>query len=125
MKILLVDDESVILASLERILSKLGYTIEIAQDGLEALEKFHADPQSIDMIITDLKMPKMNGVELIETVRSEGYETSAILITGHLDESKFDTLDNTCILFKPFSCDKLISILTTSFPNAVQQCINH
>jgi two-component system, chemotaxis family, chemotaxis protein CheY len=66
--ILLVDDSATILISISNILSKAGYGVEKAANGQEALVKFQGGAK-IDLMITDLNMPGMNGIDLIKEVR--------------------------------------------------------
>jgi two-component system chemotaxis response regulator CheY len=66
--IFLVDDSATILLSISNILSKAGYTPEKASSGEEALKKFQAGIKA-DLLITDLNMPGINGIELIKEVR--------------------------------------------------------
>ncbi len=66
--IMLVDDSATILLSISSILSKAGYTIERAANAEIALQKFNAGAK-VDLLITDLNMPGMNGIELIKEVR--------------------------------------------------------
>ena len=66
--IMLVDDSATILLSIASILSKAGYTVEKAANAELALQKFNSGAK-IDLLITDLNMPGMNGIELITEVR--------------------------------------------------------
>ena len=66
--IFLVDDSATILLSISGILSKAGYATEKAASGEEALKKFQSGVKA-DLLITDLNMPGMNGIELIKQVR--------------------------------------------------------
>ena len=67
--IFLVDDSATILLSVSSILGKAGYAVEKAANAEEALRKFEAGVK-VDLLITDLNMPGMNGIELIKKVRS-------------------------------------------------------
>ena len=66
--IMLVDDSATILLSISSILSKAGYAVEKANCAAEGLKKF-ATGLKLDLLITDLNMPGMNGIELIKEVR--------------------------------------------------------
>ncbi|WP_301102563.1 response regulator [Propionivibrio sp.] len=66
--IMLVDDSATILLSISSILNKAGYTVERAANSEEALKKFNAGVK-INLLITDLNMPGMDGIELIKEVR--------------------------------------------------------
>ena len=66
--IMLVDDSATILLSIASILSKAGYTVDKSSNAEQALQKFNSGAK-IDLLITDLNMPGMNGIELITEVR--------------------------------------------------------
>ena len=80
-KILVVDDDIFVREMLSSILEASGYTIEIAENGLQALEKCIADP-SIDLIVSDVNMPEMDGIQLIKEVRKQGLDVPIIMVTG-------------------------------------------
>lgn len=67
--VFLVDDSTTILLSVSSILSKAGFSVEKASNGDEAMKKFKAGIK-VDLLITDLNMPGMNGIELIKQVRT-------------------------------------------------------
>lgn len=81
--ILVVDDSAVARAKLSKLFESGGYRVELAKDGLEAMEKLASDFFAV--LVTDLEMPNMNGLELIAAVQG-GMETEdlpIIAITGH------------------------------------------
>ncbi|HET6842015.1 MAG TPA: response regulator [Candidatus Angelobacter sp.] len=79
-KILLVDDEPNIRILLGSILKQAGYTVDVAEDGFAAL---HSIQQAMpDLVITDLRMPNMNGFELLSVIRTRFPELPAIAISG-------------------------------------------
>lgn len=79
-RILLVDDEPNIRILLGSILQQAGYVVDVAEDGYSALRKVQQAPP--DMIITDLRMPNMNGFELLSVIRTRFPELPAIAISG-------------------------------------------
>ena len=85
MKILIVDDERAIRYSLKEILEMEGYTVETAENGLEGLEK--ARKEKYDAIFCDIKMPQMDGTEMLSKLVEEGIETPVIMVSGHADIS--------------------------------------
>jgi CheY-like chemotaxis protein len=79
-KILLVDDEPNIRFVLSAVLQQAGYTVETAEDGFAALRKIqNARP---DLVITDLRMPNMNGFELLSVLRTRFPELATVVISG-------------------------------------------
>jgi len=79
-RLLIVDDEEIIRNSLSYILKTEGYDVDEAKDGEEALEKI--DSESFDLIVTDIKMPKMDGITLMNKVSKTHPETFFIIITA-------------------------------------------
>jgi ATP-dependent Lon protease len=79
--VLVVDDEEIARTNMEYILAREGYQVKIAANGLEALEK--AKEQVFDLILTDLKMDKMDGLQLLESVKEVAPHASVIMITGY------------------------------------------
>jgi DNA-binding NtrC family response regulator len=79
-RILVVDDEMIVCESCKRILEEDGYDVEIALSGKEAFEKMRANP--FDIVITDLKMPGIDGMEVLRTFRAEYPDAIIIMITG-------------------------------------------
>ncbi len=80
-RVLVIDDEEVVHASLRKILSRLGYGVEGALSANEGLE--HLENERFDLIITDLMMPGMNGIELLQELRKRGCRTPVLMITGY------------------------------------------
>ncbi len=80
-KILIIDDEQSIRSTLREILEYEKYTIDEAKDGQEGLEKLIAN--KYDIALCDVKMPKMDGIELLERVQMAGIDTQFIMISAH------------------------------------------
>jgi len=85
--ILIVDDEDAIRFMLENQLFKEGYKVSIAANGLHAMNKIKS-AQKFDLIVCDLKMPGMSGLEFFAEVRKLGINTPFLLITGYLNKKK-------------------------------------
>lgn len=80
-KILVVDDETPIRRTLRDILEFEGYDVEEASDGLECVAK--VQKEKFDVVITDIKMPKMDGIEALERLQILSPETPVIMVSGH------------------------------------------
>lgn len=80
-RILVVDDEEIIRDSMSYILEKEGHDVETAQNGLEALNK--AEKKPFDIVITDLEMPELKGIELLEKLQQITPETFVLIITAY------------------------------------------
>ena len=83
MKILIVDDEKAIRNSLGEILGDEGYEVDTAEDGPAALAK--VDKERFDVIFCDIKMPGMDGTEVLDKLVAEGIDSAIVMISGHGD----------------------------------------
>ena len=83
MKVLIVDDERAIRYSLKEILEMENYQVELAENGLEGLQK--AQKEKYDAIFCDIKMPEMDGIELLGKIIEEGIESPVVMVSGHAD----------------------------------------
>lgn len=85
------------------------YTVVCACDGIEAMEQIHKG--GIDLIIADIMMPRMDGYELLETIRAEGYTTPFLMLTAKEtleDKQRGFLLGTDDYMTKPFSSDELV-----------------
>lgn len=107
-RILVVDDEEMARQNIERVILKEGHTVQIASNGVDALEKVKV--QEFDLIITDLKMGQMDGIQLIENIKKSAPRTEIMLVTGHATvDSAVDafTKGAAYYLSKPYKLDDL------------------
>lgn len=81
--ILVVDDDPLICQQLERLYSLSGYTVEIASSGEKAVERLEFG--DIDLVVSDIRLPGMSGVELTEWIQRECPDVPVIVVTGHAD----------------------------------------
>ena len=82
-RILIVDDEAAIRSSLQESLSSEGYDTEIAESGEAALAKCHG--AVFDLVVTDLRLPGVSGLELLQALRNQGQSTPVIMMTAYGD----------------------------------------
>jgi len=109
-KILLVDDEVQITNMAKRLLERSGYCVEEETNSVNALEKFKSHPYQYDIVITDMKMPKMNGANLSKELLRIRPDIPIILCTGFSDEIDRKTAEDIGIrafIMKPVSRQKL------------------
>jgi DNA-binding NtrC family response regulator len=81
-RIAVVDDESESLASICRALRKVGHDVSSFEDGLAAVQNLESF-RDIDLVVTDLKMPRVDGIDLLRKVREVNRETGFLIVTGH------------------------------------------
>lgn len=82
-RILVVDDEPLILKNMVRMLAQEGYVVEQAESGERAIDRLHASP--FDLVLTDLRMPKIDGLDVLVAAKAMHPEIMVIMITGHAD----------------------------------------
>ncbi|MEJ5348791.1 MAG: diguanylate cyclase [Desulfosoma sp.] len=107
-RILVVDDERSVRELVAESLSYIGHHVDMASDGLDASEKLKLAPY--DIVITDMDMPRMDGMELIEHIRQHYPHTDVIAITGHATRYKYVEVISAGaadFITKPFGLDKL------------------
>jgi two-component system, OmpR family, KDP operon response regulator KdpE len=106
-KILIVDDEPQITRVLRTALSTQGYSLRIAANGVEGMEAMHS--WKPDLVITDVSMPQMNGVELCREIRSVSQIPIIVLSVRNQDLMKVEALDAGAddYVTKPFSIQEL------------------
>ena len=80
-RVLVADDDPFVSEMLAEILQSEGCAVQTAGDGCEAYNKFLADPD-IDIIISDMNMPGMNGLQLIRKLRDENVDVPIVILTG-------------------------------------------
>ena len=114
-RILLVDDEQALCQILQRWLEIFGFTVTVCKDGQEALECFIETPDCFDVIVTDMTMPKMSGLELAKEVLSRRPEMPIILCTGYsdfADEEKAKKAGIKDFLLKPIDSRRLVQAIS-------------
>ncbi|QPJ66591.1 MAG: UDP-3-O-[3-hydroxymyristoyl] N-acetylglucosamine deacetylase [Candidatus Nitrohelix vancouverensis] len=107
-RILIVEDETNIAASLKGILSDEGYHVDVTSDGLESLDKIQSDPP--DLLILDIWLPSMDGIEVLKSVKTFHPEVEALIISGHgtIDTAvKATKLGAFDFIEKPFSLEHI------------------
>ncbi len=115
MRILAVEDDSEYLEMLQVVMESLGHTVIIAPNGADALRQLRA--QQVDVILSDVRMPEMDGVEFHEQVRAmtDFRNTPFIFLTGISDLTAVRAVcrtDADLLLQKPFPADKLLELFS-------------
>ncbi|MCO4780750.1 MAG: response regulator [Candidatus Cloacimonetes bacterium] len=113
--ILLADDESFIRDTTQESLTSMGYKVIIAKDGAEAVELYKALKDSIDLVILDLNMPIMNGMEAFDRIKGINDQAKVIISSGLIDDNLLNKLQKNGLLgaiYKPFRIHELNQILS-------------
>jgi CheY-like chemotaxis protein len=109
--ILVVDDESMALVLMKRLLSEAGYQAITAQSGFEALDLFRRQPHAFQLVLLDLTMPFMDGEETFQRLREIRSDIPVVLCTGFIRREHLDRLMTAGIagfLRKPLAPDEII-----------------
>lgn len=113
-KILIIDDERSIRNSLREILEYEGYEVKDASDGVEGFKI--ASEEKFDIILSDIKMPKMDGLELLDKLKESGVDSQIIMISGHgTIETAVEAIRNGAFDFiaKPLDLNRVLITLKT------------
>ncbi len=118
--ILLVEDEEAVSSLLVRVLTRAGYRVVVAGDGLEALEAWERTPAgSIDLVLTDVVMPRMGGAQLVRALRERGLRPAVLFMSGYtadrLDGMAGEEVD---LLRKPFTAPLLLERVRAALARA-------
>lgn len=110
--ILIADDESVIRDVLASLLAEEGYRVHTVPDGAEALDFLVLHRP--DVIVSDIKMPRMHGLTLVERIRAEGHEMPVILISTWTPPA---CIPGVQFVRKPFDLDQITDAVKASLPS--------
>ena len=105
--ILLVEDEPAVRQLFAQALIRAGYKVHEARNGQEAMKLFDQHGESIDMLLTDMRMPYMGGAELAQQLRARRKTLKLICVSGYPGGTDDDTASD--FLAKPFSRDDLLA----------------
>jgi len=115
-RVLYVDDEEALVLLASRVLSRLGHEVASFTDPVAALQEFYARPRDFDVVVTDLSMPYMSGVEFAREVIALCPDMPVVMTTGYLrseDEKLARTAGVRELILKPTTMDELARVLDT------------
>jgi DNA-binding response OmpR family regulator len=116
-RILIVDDDGGIRAVLAEVLSCLGYQVQEAPDGLCVSRALHGGAFAFDLVVLDWKMPGLDGLAVLQQLRTFAPETLVILISGAADDQlrrEALSLGAFEVLRKPMHLETLVSLVETA-----------
>lgn len=119
MRILVADDEPMVQFLLVRFLEEEGHTVDGAADGIEALEQLNR--RTYDLLITDVHMPRMSGIDLVRAVRRQGNRIPILVMDSYPDlfmESEVGA-EAFAMLAKPFDLSEVRRVLQMLEPQPV------
>lgn len=118
--VLIIDDETAILDNLQFNLELYGYTVWKARSGAEGIDMFQAHAESIDAVITDMRMPGLSGLDVVKKIHALDPDVGVIVLTGHGDmENAIASMREGAFNYiqKPFQMENLL----LSLENAIQK----
>jgi DNA-binding NtrC family response regulator len=105
-RVLFADDENELREMVGLVFEAIGIPVVLACDGREAIEKF--DPESIGCVVTDLKMPRVDGFGVLKHVKSVSPAVPVIIVSGHYSDPGEAIASAEVFLAKPFKIEELL-----------------
>lgn len=112
--VLLVEDDTVVRSLLRRVLAEHGYSVLAACQGVEALRTAGAHRGNLDLLVTDIVMPTLGGVELARTLRERRPDLPVLFLSGYATEP---AEPRSRLLAKPFSPARLLAEIGALLPD--------
>ncbi|HEV8390574.1 MAG TPA: response regulator, partial [Dongiaceae bacterium] len=114
MHVLLVDDDPGAGSALSAILQKIGCDVSYVGNGAEALEVVADEPDWFDLVITDLAMPEMSGLDLASRLRDRNFTRPIVLASARLQDAPFEDRARVgieCTIAKPFTLSEVAAVI--------------
>jgi two-component system cell cycle sensor histidine kinase/response regulator CckA len=122
--LLIVDDEEVLVELLRRLVERHGYRAFAASSGREALEIYEANRGEIDLVLTDLMMPEMDGKQLAQELLRRDPNVRILISTGYSEPTDISYLLDAGargIVMKPYQADRLIEAIRAALSDAPRE----
>ena len=121
-KVMIVDDEQIVLEVLQRILNRIGYQTEVVESGQAALKRFQ--DETYDLVLLDVLMPEMNGFEIAREIKKMKPGQKIIMVTGlgedaAIHQAGTENVPVDSVLSKPFSFEKVRKVLEETLGTAI------
>jgi nitrogen-specific signal transduction histidine kinase/ActR/RegA family two-component response regulator len=113
-RILYVDDDEALVFLMNRMLKRLNYSVAAFQDSREALEAFRADPMGFDLVITDMSMPHLDGIEIVNALKEIRPDVPIVMVTGYIRPQDLEQTKNLGIaqlIQKPETAQEMSHVL--------------
>lgn len=114
LRVLCVDDNEPLATVVRCVLEQAGHTVECVEDGQSALERVTSDLGFFDLIVTDHRMPRLSGLELITHLRKTAFAGAIVIHSARLSRAELDAYDLLAvdhILIKPVRLTELLMIV--------------
>ena len=114
-KVLYVEDDEAIIISFTKILNKVFGEVLVAKNGEEGLELYNGNKDSISFVIADIKMPKMDGLEMCEIIKKDNPHMPFIITTAHAEHEYLLRADNIGVykyITKPLNITNLLTVIS-------------
>jgi len=115
LRVLCADDNALVLGMLARTLESAGHHVEVAQDGRAAVRKVARDPNYFQLIVTDTRMPRLDGFGVVQEARSAGYQGKIIVFANSLspeDRQRYRDLRVDRVIDKPGKAGELVGAVS-------------
>jgi len=117
-KVLIVDDEKGIRFLLSEVLNRQGFEVSLASDGQESLDKLEKD--RFDLVVTDINMPRLDGVDMLRRMKRTGRTEKVIVMTGDPSDRRLSDTEIPNLvtrLVKPFELGNFLSVVLSATAN--------
>ena len=111
--VLIVEDEPILLKTNRLILQKSGFSVLVASDGQQAIEVAEASHEPIDLLLTDLRLPFMNGDVLAEKIALLHRHLKVVFLTGNCCDLELEALEHQ-VLRKPINMSELVDVVSSA-----------
>jgi len=118
-RILVVDDDPLLLRMTQIVLDGLGYTVLLAASGRQALEILDSEGGKLDLVVLDLRMPDMDGMTVLREARAKFASLRVLLVTGFASDNVLQTLSESGavgVLEKPYDVDTFAAAVQKALP---------
>jgi CheY-like chemotaxis protein len=115
LRVLCADDNVLVLDMLAKTLESAGHLVEVATDGRAAVARVEKDPNYFQLIVTDTRMPRLDGFGVVEEARSAGYQGKIIIFANSLsaeDRRRYDDLCVDRVIDKPGKSGELMGAIS-------------
>jgi len=114
-KVLVVDDEKGIRFLLSEVLLAHGFEVSLASDGQESLDKLEND--RFDLVVTDINMPRLDGVAMLKSMKKTGRSEKVIIMTGDPSDQRLSDTEMPNVvtrILKPFGIENFLSVVSSA-----------